>query len=180
VRELKREREYVCVCSTHTCMRDYLTYHIVLLNETPVVAGIGLVWFFMLHLMTCTLSTNSPKDSEKKILKFYRTVESEVEVTLRPTISRPVCLGVLPLLEKVTRCCIYLGDNYFLYFSCRAPSLTRGRVCNLQCNDACSISSYIATYGLSATSSWCRSPDGTHNQILISLFDSYFVFSVTN
>jgi hypothetical protein len=52
------------------------------------------------------------------------------------------------------------------YFSCRAPSLTRGRVCNLQCNAASSISSYIVPDGLSASSSWCR----THNQILISLF----------
>jgi hypothetical protein len=29
---------------------------------------------------------------------------------------------------------ISLFDNYFLSFSCRAPSLTRGRVCNLQFN----------------------------------------------
>jgi hypothetical protein len=27
-----------------------------------------------------------------------------------------------------------LADNYFLSSSCRAPFLTRGRVCNLQCN----------------------------------------------
>jgi hypothetical protein len=46
--------------------------------------------------------------------------------------------------------------HYFLSFSCRAPSLTRGRVCNLQCNDASS--SYIATDGLSVSSSWCRTP----------------------
>jgi hypothetical protein len=72
------------------------------------------------------------------------------------TDGRPVRLGVLPLLEQVTRCYIYLSDNYFLYFSCRAPSLMRGQVCNLQCNDASSISSYIATYGLSASLSWCR------------------------
>jgi hypothetical protein len=63
-------------------------------------------------------------------------VEVEVEVTLRPTVSRPVRLGVLPLLEQVPRCYIYLSDNYFLYFSSRVLSLTRGRVCNLQCNDA--------------------------------------------
>jgi hypothetical protein len=88
----------------------------------------------------------------------------EVEVTLRVTVSRPVHLGVLPHLEQVTRC--HLSDNYFLYFSCRAPSLTRGRVCNLQCNDTSSISSYIATDGLSASSSWCRAPNGAHNQIL--------------
>jgi hypothetical protein len=101
----------------------------------------------------------------------------EVEVTLRPMVSRPVRLGVLPLLEQVTRCYIYLSDNYFLYFSCRAPSLTRGRVCNLQSNDANPISSYIATDGLSASSSWCRALNGDHSQILISLFDNYFLCS---
>jgi hypothetical protein len=62
-------------------------------------------------------------------------VEVEVEITLRPTVSRPVRLGILPLLEQVTRCYIYLSDNYCLYFSCRAPSLTRRRVCNLQCKN---------------------------------------------
>jgi hypothetical protein len=102
----------------------------------------------------------------------------EVEVTLQETVSRPVLLGVLPLLEQVTRCYIYLSDNYFLYFSCRVPSLTSGLVCNLQCNDASLISSYIATDGLSASSSWCRASSGAHNQIWISLFDSYFVVSV--
>jgi hypothetical protein len=95
-----------------------------------------------------------------------------------PSESRPVRLGVLPLLEQVTRCYFYLSDNYFHYFSSRAPYLMRERVRNLQCNNATSISSYNATDGLSAISSWCRAPNGAHNQILISLFDSYFVFSV--
>jgi hypothetical protein len=36
--------------------------------------------------------------------------------------------------------------------------MTRGRVCKLQCNDASSISSYIVTFGLSASSFWCRDP----------------------
>jgi hypothetical protein len=103
---------------------------------------------------------------------------TEVEVTLRPTVGQAVRLGVLSLLEQVTRCYIYLSDDYFLYFSCGALSLMRGRVCNLQCNDASSISSYIATDGLSASSSCCRAPDGAYNQILISSFGSYFVFSV--
>jgi hypothetical protein len=41
-------------------------------------------------------------------------LSNEVEVTLRLTVSQPVRLGVLPLLEQVTRCYIYLSDNYFL------------------------------------------------------------------
>jgi hypothetical protein len=58
-------------------------------------------------------------------LTFPFSLEVEVEVTLQPTVSRPVHLGVLPLSEQLTRCYIYLSDNYFLHFSCRAPSLTQ-------------------------------------------------------
>jgi hypothetical protein len=43
------------------------------------------------------------------------------------------------------------GTITFFIFPYRAPSLTRGRVCNLQCNDATSISSYIATDGVSSS-----------------------------
>jgi hypothetical protein len=62
--------------------------------------------------------------------------EEEEEVNLRPTISRPVCPGV--------RCPSGTCDQFFfrLEISCRqlrlcyfvAPSLTRGRVCNLLLN----------------------------------------------
>jgi hypothetical protein len=87
----------------------------------------------------------------------------------------PARLGVLPLLVQVTRCYISLSDNYF--FPCRAPSLTRGRICNFHCNDASSISIYIATDGLSVSSSWCRTPNGAHDQILIYLFNCYILSS---
>jgi hypothetical protein len=56
---------------------------------------------------------------------------------------------------------------------CGASSLTGGRVCNLQCNGASSISNYTANDGLSASSFWCWAPNRAHNQILISLFDNY-------
>jgi hypothetical protein len=58
-----------------------------------------------------------------------------------------------------------------------APSLARERVYNLQCNDSCSISSYIAADGLSASSSGCRVSNLDHGQILISSFDTYFLSS---
>jgi hypothetical protein len=61
-------------------------------------------------------------------------------------VIQPVCLGVMPLLERVTRCYISLSDNYFLFH----VGMPRGHACNLQCNDASS--SYIATDGLSASS----------------------------
>jgi hypothetical protein len=47
---------------------------------------------------------------------------------------------------------------------------------DLQCHYTSSISSFIATDGLSA-SSWFRAQNGAHDQILISLFDNYFPLS---
>jgi hypothetical protein len=60
----------------------------------------------------------------------------EVEVNLRPTVSRPVCPGV----RRPSGTCDQLFFRH--EFSCRqlplyyfvAPSLTRGRVCNLLLN----------------------------------------------
>jgi hypothetical protein len=42
---------------------------------------------------------------------------------------------------------IFFVWQLLLSSSCKAPSLVRGRVCNLQCNHASSSSSYIATDG---------------------------------
>jgi hypothetical protein len=62
-----------------------------------------------------------PESVPRWIFLYKEWNHFEVEVTLRQTGSRPVRLGVLPLLERVTRRYIYLSDSYFLYFSCRAP-----------------------------------------------------------
>jgi hypothetical protein len=43
------------------------------------------------------------------------TFSYEVEVTLRPTVSWPVRLDVLSLLEQVTRRYIYLSDKSFFF-----------------------------------------------------------------
>jgi hypothetical protein len=56
----------------------------------------------------------------------------EVEVTLRLTVSQSVCLGI----EHPCGSCdqILLPVGMLLSCLCGAPSLTRGRACNLQCN----------------------------------------------
>jgi hypothetical protein len=60
-------------------------------------------------------------------------VEAEVEVNLRPTASRPVCLGVRRPSGTCDRFFFLLeisfGQLRVCYFV--VPSLTRGRVCNL-------------------------------------------------
>jgi hypothetical protein len=54
-------------------------------------------------------------------------VEVEIEVKLRPTARRPVRLGVRPLSRTLDQFFFLL--EILFYFV--APSLTRGRVCNL-------------------------------------------------
>jgi hypothetical protein len=63
--------------------------------------------------------------------------QRQVQDLLRPTVNRPVRLGVGPPLGAHDQILNFiLSDNCFLSSSCIAPSLTRRRVCNLQCNHA--------------------------------------------
>jgi hypothetical protein len=78
-------------------------------------------------------SVKRPDTCFGDIIALLEQVKAKVKVTLRPTISRPVRLGVrrpsgtrnqfLYLLE------IFLKTVTVCYVV--APSLTRGRVCNL-------------------------------------------------
>jgi hypothetical protein len=71
------------------------------------------------------------------IILAHRTGRSSrVEVTLRLTVSQSVCLGI----DNPCGTCyhILLPVGMFVWklrsYFCVAPSLTTGRICNLQCN----------------------------------------------
>jgi hypothetical protein len=66
------------------------------------------------------------------------TRENGVELEfLRPTVSRPVHLGIGPPFVTLDQILAFFflssSDNYFVLLS-KEPSLTRKRVCGLQCN----------------------------------------------
>jgi hypothetical protein len=74
---------------------------------------------------------------ERSILNHWTThLEVEVEVNLRPTVSRPICLGIRRPSEICDQFFFLLEISFrqlrVWYFV--APSLTRERVCNLLYN----------------------------------------------
>jgi hypothetical protein len=97
-------------------------------------------------LLSLPLSSLSIRVGAQLRIMFIQGVV-EVEATLRLTVSQSVCLGVEPTLGLGTRyyflseCCCLKVAVLFLWGAlsdqsmvCGAPSLTRGRVCNLQCS----------------------------------------------
>jgi hypothetical protein len=105
-------------------------------------------------------------------LVFEARRRSKVEVTIRLAVSRSVCLGI-DLLPDITSCRNVAVWNLRSWF-CGAPSLTRGRVCNLQCNHSMicfgqsQSQSYFATESLSVSTSWRRTHFGTYDQMFFS------------
>jgi hypothetical protein len=101
------------------------------------------------------------RNCEEKLGIWITKVEVEVEVTLRPTVSRLVCPGVrhpsgtrdqffflLEIFFRQLRVCCFV-----------APSLTRGRVCNLLVH---------LLLGLARTSTLGSKSHRTHGHILLS------------
>jgi hypothetical protein len=86
-------------------------------------------------------------------------LQVQVQVILRPTVSRPVCLGVGPSSGAHDQICITVGH---LRSSCFASSLTRGWVCNL-----------LVQLAATLRSKSCR----THDHILLSHLRPYITVS---
>jgi hypothetical protein len=63
--------------------------------------------------------------SEDTCSVAYAVWMVQVQVILRPTVGRPVCLGVGPPDQ------IFISVGHLRSSYCEAPSLTRGRVCKL-------------------------------------------------
>jgi hypothetical protein len=86
----------------------------------------------VLLLDGCSLVFCSVLSSESKGSVI---LELELEF-LRLTVSQPVRLGIGPpfgTLDQILSCSSFSSDNYFI-LCLKAPSLTRKRVCSLQCN----------------------------------------------
>jgi hypothetical protein len=93
---------------------------------------------FPLPLTTrrATVKVFNPSSTRPLTRQTWEEVEVEVEVNLRPTVSRPVCPGVRPPSGTRDQLLILLEISFRQLRRCYfvAPSLTRGRVYNLPYN----------------------------------------------
>jgi hypothetical protein len=87
--------------------------------------------FYVYAVYTKPLSAHVQYSRSCQTLCYNSSLEVEVEVNLRPTVSRPVCLGFRRLSGTRNQFFFLLEISFrqlqLCYFV--APSLTRGRVC---------------------------------------------------
>jgi hypothetical protein len=70
-------------------------------------------------------------------LSVARMELEELQFFLRPTVSRPVRLGIGPpfgTLDQILACSSFSVGQLLFFLLSKSPSLTRKRVCSLQCN----------------------------------------------
>jgi hypothetical protein len=59
--------------------------------------------------------TGKVEQRETAVVMQRHCKQVQVQVILRPTVSRSVLLGVEPPMERLIRCYVPLSDNYFIF-----------------------------------------------------------------
>jgi hypothetical protein len=95
---------------------------------------LSLIWDFrfrrLLRLAGSRWTYSIPPPHGYFMLLKSKSVKVQVKVMLRPTVSRPVCVGIKHPFGAYDQILIIVWQLRVCWFG--APSLTRGRVCRLQ------------------------------------------------
>jgi hypothetical protein len=104
--------------TSHVKSKSMLCYDRQSVDQSVLVWDSRTICLFLRQLRVCYYG--EPSLTRTRYGQFW-TAHVQVQVVLRPTVSRPVRLGVGPPLEQMTRFYISLSGN----FSCVAPSTIR-------------------------------------------------------